>query len=73
LSHEFVVQLIRVCLSRLELERAIVSSEVARETDQHLPKRGVDIEVELAFEVMGTEFAEAVQVTISKGHMQTGN
>ena len=59
-AHEGVVQLLRVCLARLELKRSVVSCEVARETDQHLAEGRVDIEVELALEVVGTELAEAV-------------
>lgn len=51
-THEGVVQLRRVGLSRLEFERAIVSSEVSRQTDEHLSERWVDIEVELALEVV---------------------
>lgn len=59
-AHEGVVQLLRICFARLEFERSVVSCEVARETDQHFSKRRVDIEVELALEVVGTELAEAV-------------
>lgn len=59
-AHEGVVQLLGVCLARLELKRSVVSCEVSGETDQHLAKGRVDIEVELALEVVGAELAEAV-------------
>lgn len=59
-THEGVVQLLRVCFARLELKRSVVSCKVARETDEHLAEGRVDIEVEFALKVMGTEFAEAV-------------
>ena len=51
-AHEGVVQLRGVRFSGLELERAIVSCEVSGQTDEHLSERWVDIEVELALEVV---------------------
>lgn len=51
-AHEGVIQLLRVCLSRLELERSIISCEVARETNEHLSKRRMDIEVKLPLKVV---------------------
>lgn len=57
-SHGSVVQVYRVCLARLEFERAIVSSDVSREANEHFTERRVDIEVEFAFEVVGSEFTE---------------
>lgn len=59
-AHKGVVQFFRVCLARLELERSIVSCHVSRETNEHLAEGRVDIEVELALEVVGTKLAEAV-------------
>ena len=59
-AHESVVELFGVCLAGLELEGAVVVGEVAGEANKHLSKRRVDIEVELALEVVGTELAEAV-------------
>jgi hypothetical protein len=59
-AHESVVELFGVGLARLEFEGSIVVCEVARQTDEHFAERRVDIEVELAFEVVGTEFTEAV-------------
>lgn len=57
-SHGCIVQIYRVGLARFELERAIVSSDVSRKTNEHFTERRVDIEVELAFEVVGPEFTE---------------
>jgi hypothetical protein len=59
-AHESVVELFGVCLAGLELEGAIVVGEVAGEANKHLSKRRVDIEVELALKVVGTELAKAV-------------
>ena len=59
-AHEGVVELLGVCLARLELERSIISCKVSRKTDKHLAEGRMDIEVELALEVVGTELAEAV-------------
>lgn len=59
-AHERVVELFRVGLAGLEFEGSIVVCEVAGQTDEHFAERRVDIEVELAFEVVGTEFTEAV-------------
>jgi hypothetical protein len=64
-AHESVVELFRVGLAGLELEGAIVVCEVAGQTDEHFAERRVDIEVELAFEVVGTEFTEAVVRMVS--------
>jgi hypothetical protein len=51
-SHEGVVDLRRVFLSGLEFERAIVTGQVSRQTNEYLPQRRVDIEVELSFQIM---------------------
>lgn len=59
-AHESVVELFRVGLAGLELEGTVVVGEVAGEANKHLSERRVDIEVELALEVVGTELAEAV-------------
>lgn len=58
LTHEDVVDLFGVRLARLELERTIVTGQVARKADQHLSQRRVDIKVELALEVVRSELAE---------------
>jgi len=64
-AHESVVELFGVCLAGLELEGAVVVGEVAGEANKHLSKRRVDIEVELALEVVRTELAEAVIEPVS--------
>ena len=64
-AHESVVELFGVCLAGLELEGAVVVGEVAGEANKHLSERRVDIEVELALEVVGTELAEAVSSQIA--------
>lgn len=58
--HEGVVDIFWVFLARLELKRSIVTGKVAREANQHLAKGWMDIEVELAFEIVGAEFSEAI-------------
>jgi hypothetical protein len=62
-THEGVVQLRRVGLSRLELKRPIVSGKVSRQADKHFPQRWMDIEVEFALEVVRSEFAKAVPLS----------
>ena len=57
-THEGVVELLWICLSRLEFKRPIVPCHVSREADQHLSEWGMDIEVELALKVMRTELPE---------------
>lgn len=59
-AHEGVVELFRVGLAGLEFEGAVVVGQVAREADEHLAEWRVDVEVEFALEVVGTELAEAV-------------
>jgi hypothetical protein len=63
-AHESVVELFRVGLAGLEFEGTVVVCEVAGQTDEHFAERRVDIEVELAFEIVGTEFTEAVVRTV---------
>lgn len=58
-SHEGVVDFFGVCVSRLELERSIVSSENSRESDKHLTKGRVDVEVVLVLDVVATKFTKA--------------
>ena len=48
-THEGVVELIRVFLSGLEFEGTIVACHVTRQSNQHLSKRRVHIEVEFSF------------------------
>jgi hypothetical protein len=55
-AHKGIVDVLGINLPTLELKGAIVAGQVARQTDQHLPERRVDIEVELAFEVVRSEF-----------------
>ena len=50
--------MLRVRLTALELERAVVACQQAREADQHLAKRGMDVKVELALEVVAAELAK---------------
>ena len=57
-AHERVVDVVRVRLARLELERAVVSGQITGKPDQHLSQGRVDVEVELALQVVGTEFAK---------------
>lgn len=64
-AHESVVELFGVGLAGLEFEGAIVVGEVARKANKHLAERRVDIEIELALEVVGTEFTEAVIELVS--------
>lgn len=56
--HEHVVHIFWVFLSGFELEGSVITSEVAGQAHQYLPQRRVDIEIELALQVMGTELAE---------------
>jgi len=51
-SHKSIVEFFGVYFARLELERAIVSSQVSGQTDEHLSKRRMDIEIKLSFQVM---------------------
>jgi len=48
----------RVDFAAFELERAIVARQQASETNQHLPKRRMHIEVELALEIMRAKLAK---------------
>jgi len=65
-THESVVELFRVGLAGFELEGTVIVCEVAGQADEHFAERRVDIEVELAFEVVGTEFTEAVVRVVRK-------
>ena len=58
-AHKGVVEIIWVSLSGLELEGSVVSSQVPRESDQHLSKGWMDVEVELSLEVVRSELSEA--------------
>jgi hypothetical protein len=71
-SHEGVVDLWWVGVSRLEFERTVVTSEVSRETDQHLSERRMDIKVEFTFEVVRTELSET-EAIVSLPSLQPGN
>lgn len=62
-THKGVVELLGVDFAGLELEGSIVTSQVAREANQHLSERRVDIEIEFALEVVGAELAEAVHLS----------
>lgn len=59
-SHEGVVDFWWVFGTRFEGKRAIVTSEITRETDQHLSEWRMDIEVEFTFKVVRTELSETV-------------
>lgn len=63
-SHEGIVDLIWVFLARLEFERTIVSCQISGQSDEHFSERGVDIEVEFALEVMGTEFTKTIHLPL---------
>jgi hypothetical protein len=58
LAHKDVVDLLGVSLTRLELEGTVVSGQITRKANQHLSQRRVDIEVELALQVVGSELAK---------------
>ena len=51
-SHKGIVDFFRILLAGLEFERTIVTSQIARQANQHLPEGRVDVEVELAFEIV---------------------
>lgn len=59
-AHEGVVELIGVFLSGFEFEGPIVACHVSGQSNQHLSKRRVHIEVEFTFEVVGTEFTKTI-------------
>jgi hypothetical protein len=42
-AHEYVIDFLRILFSRLEFEWTIVSSEIARESDQHFAERGMNL------------------------------
>lgn len=56
--HRDIRHILRVRLAALELERAVVAREQAREADEHLAERRVHVEVELALEVVRAELAK---------------
>lgn len=59
-SHKGIVQLSWVCFSGFEFERTVVSCQITRKSNKHLPERRMHIEVELAFEIVGTEFTKTI-------------
>lgn len=65
LAHEGVVDFRGVGLAGLELERSIVTSKQSAQTNEELSGRRVDIEVELALEVVATELSETVRCIVS--------
>lgn len=58
LAHKDVVDLLGVSLTRLELEGTVVSSQITRKANQHLSQRRVDIEVELALQIVRAKFSK---------------
>lgn len=58
-THDGVVNFFGVLFAGLELEGTVVSSEDSRETNKHLAKRRVNIEVVLMLDIVRTELAEA--------------
>lgn len=60
-AHECIVDLFRILLARLELERSIVAGENSGEADQHLTKGRVDVEVVFVLDVVAAEFAKAIE------------
>ena len=57
-SHEGIVHIFRVLLAGLEFKRSVVACKIAGQANKHLSEWGVYIEVELALEVVRTEFTE---------------
>ena len=57
-AHRDIGDGVGVGLARLELERAVVACQQAGEADEHLAERRVDVEVELALEVVAPELAK---------------
>ena len=57
-THGDVRHSVGVSRPALEAKCAVVAREQAGEADEHLPERGVDVEVELAFEVVRAELAK---------------
>jgi hypothetical protein len=57
-SHGDVRHIVWVLFSALELEAAVKTREETSETHKHLAERWVDIEVELALDVVSAELAE---------------
>jgi hypothetical protein len=56
--HEGVIDIWRVLLAGLEFKGSIVPSEIAGQTDKHFSKRWVNIEIELALQIVRAEFSE---------------
>ncbi len=57
-AHGDVGDVLGIHRAALERERAIVAGEEASEADDDLAERGVDVEVELALDVVRTELAK---------------
>jgi hypothetical protein len=57
-AHADVRDVVGVYLSALKLELAVPAGQKAGEPDQHLSERWMDVEVELALDVVPAELAE---------------
>ena len=66
-AHKGVVDFRRVRVTGFELERPVVSCQVTRESNKHLAEWRVHIEIELALEIVGTEFTKAMVDRVSEG------
>jgi hypothetical protein len=61
-AHEGVVDVFWIGLAGLELERPIVTGQVTGQTNQHLSQGRMNVEVELALQVMRAEFSKAERI-----------
>lgn len=59
-THKGIIDILGVLVARFELERSIVSTKNTRQSNKHLSKRGVDIEVVFMLDVVAAEFTKAV-------------
>jgi len=57
-SHRNVGHRVRVGIARLELETTVITGEQARQSNEHFAEGRVDVEVELALEIVRSEFAK---------------
>lgn len=57
-AHKSIVEVLGVCFAGLELERPIVTSQKTGQSNEHLPKRWVYIEVKFAFQIMRAKLSE---------------
>ena len=72
-THKGIVDIVRVLLSRFELERSIVSSQDSGEANKHLAEGRVDVEVVFMFDVVASELAKTGVTEVSKGFKSNVN